>query len=63
MPIAQGVLDRETAADVDVVTRKAGLTPWHARMLRALERIAEYYDSALFDRVVPPIKGKRGSDA
>jgi hypothetical protein len=57
MPIAQGVLDPELAADVDVVTRKAGLTPWHARLLRALERIADYYDS------VPPIKGKRGSDA
>lgn len=45
MRIPDGVLSRELAHDLDVVTRKAGLTPWHARLVRALERIANYYDS------------------
>lgn len=45
MPIPPGVLPPELANDVDVVTRKAGLSPWHARVLKALERIADYYDS------------------
>lgn len=58
MAIAPGVLPPELANDVDVVTRKAGLSPWHARVLKALERIADYYDS------VPAAKTRvRGSDA
>jgi len=56
MGIAPGVLDQETANDPAVVTRKAGLTAWHCRLLVALERIAAYYDT------LPPIKG-RGKDA
>lgn len=43
--------------DPAVVTRKAGLTPWHCRLLVALESIAAYYDT------LPPIKGKGKSDA
>jgi hypothetical protein len=45
MPIPNPVLPPELANDVDVLTRKAGLSPWHARLLKALERIADYYDS------------------
>lgn len=57
MAIPPGVLPPELANDVDVVTRKAGLSPWHARLLKALERIADYYDT------LPPIKGGRSKDA
>lgn len=53
MPIPPGVLPPELATDVDVVTKKSGLTPWHARLLRALERIADYYDT------VPAVTGSR----
>lgn len=56
MAIPPGVLPPALANDVNVVTRKAGLSPWHARLLMAIERIAEYYDQ------LPPIKG-RGKDA
>jgi len=38
------VLPPELASDRAVVTKKAGLTPWHERLLGALERIADYYD-------------------
>ena len=55
--IAPGVLDEATANDPAVVTRKAGLTSWHCRLLVALESIAAYYDT------LPPIKGKGKSDA
>lgn len=51
MGIPAGTLPPELANDVTVVTRKAGLTLWHARLLSALERIAAYYDG------LPPIKG------
>lgn len=43
--VPNGELPAELAQNLDVVTRKAGLSPWHARLLRALERIADYYDS------------------
>lgn len=57
MRVANGELDAETAADVEVLTRKAGLTPWHARALAALERIANYYDT------LPPIKTRKSDNA
>jgi len=53
--IPPGVLPAELANDLDVVTRKAGLTPWHARLLRALERIADYYDT------LPAVTAKKGA--
>lgn len=43
--IADGQLPAELAQDVEVVTRKAGLSPWHARLLTALEAIAEFYNN------------------
>jgi len=55
MAIAPGVLPPELANDVDVVTRKSGLTPWHARLLRALERIAAFYDT------VPPVTARKAA--
>lgn len=39
-----------------VVARKCGLTEWHGRLLEAIERIADYYDT------LPPIKGSRKTD-
>lgn len=45
MRIADGQLPAELANDAAVVTRKAGLTPWHARLLIALEAIAEFYNN------------------
>lgn len=59
MPIPPGVLPPELATDIDVVTRKAGLTPWHARALRALEAIADYYEN------LPPSRASKagGKDA
>jgi hypothetical protein len=45
MRIPDGVLPPEVANDPMVVTRKAGLTPWHCRLLVALEKIASYYDT------------------
>lgn len=56
MGIPPGVLDAKTANDPAVVTRKAGLSPWHCRLLQAIERIADYYDS------LPPVKGQRKGD-
>ncbi len=56
--VPDGELPPEVANDPMVVTRKAGLTPWHCRLLVALERIAEYYDT------LPPVTNKkRASDA
>jgi len=55
MRIPDGVLPPELANDVDIVTRKSGLTPWHARVLKALEHISEYYDS------LPPVTAKKGA--
>lgn len=57
MGIPAGTLPPDVANDPAVVTRKAGLTPWHCRLLVALESIAAYYDT------LPPIKGKGKSDA
>jgi len=58
MRVTDGTLPPELANDLDVVTRKAGLTPWHARLLRALERIADYYDT------LPAVgRGKGAKDA
>lgn len=42
--VPAGMLPPDVANDIDVLTRKAGLTPWHARLLRALENISNYYD-------------------
>jgi hypothetical protein len=55
------VLPPELANDVDVVTRKAGLTPWHARALKALERIADYYDTV--PAAAPRVRKGASSDA
>jgi len=57
MGIPPGTLPPEVARDPYVVTRKAGLTEWHRRILVALEHIAEYYDS------LPPVKGARKGDS
>lgn len=58
MPIPNPTLSPELANDVEVVTRKAGLTPWHCRLLVALERIAAYYDT------LPPVNTtRRAKDA
>lgn len=57
MAVPPGVLPPDVANDLEVVTQKAGLTPWHARLLKALERIADYYAE------LPPLKGSRRSDA
>ncbi len=56
MGVPAGTLPPELANRADVVTRKAGLTPWHCRLLEAIERIADYYDS------LPPVKGQRKGD-
>jgi len=56
MGVPPGVLAPNVANDPMVVTRKAGLSAWHARVLVALERVAEYYDS------LPPVKGQRKGD-
>lgn len=60
MAVPPGVIPDELANRPDVLCRKAGLTQWHARVLVALERIADYYDSvpAAATRV-----RKGGSDA
>lgn len=47
MRIADGVLPPEVANDPRVVCRKAGLTEFHARLLIAIERIADFYEQQL----------------
>jgi len=58
--IPDGVLPPELANDPKVVTSKAGLTPWHCRLLVALERIA---DALEVEQSRPRATGRKVSDA
>ncbi len=63
MRIPDGVLPAELASSVAVVTRKAGLTPWHERLLSAIERIADELQQANENPGVPTRRRKEQPDA